>query len=68
LFKPAGELEAARVLVGLYPLVRLAALHPDLLQEPLVDKLRDHRVAAPSRFALDDYQRVRTTALPLTMC
>jgi hypothetical protein len=24
--------------------------------------------AAPSRFALDDYQRVRTTALPLTMC
>jgi hypothetical protein len=56
------------VLVGLYPLVRLAALHPDLLQEPLVDKLRDHRVAAPSRFALDDYQRVRTTALPLTMC
>jgi len=44
LFKPAGELEADRVLVGLYSPVRLAALHPDLLQEPPVDKLRDNRL------------------------
>jgi len=59
----AGERIGRRVLKSRRPISRF----PERVNARLVRYGRAVD-AAPSRFALDDYQRVRTTALPLTMC